>query len=464
MSSLSFTSSKVVGIAQRLADALMICGSLRLTCTLYTQWGTAYTTAALLGVLSFNTFAEMNGLYRTWRGSSRREELLNAVWCWILVSPVLLFAAFATKMSDEFSRVVVVGWFATAAAALVMLRLCLRFALRGVRRHGANLRSAGIVGVTPVGLRLMQHFSEDPALGLRFVGFYDDREAAREDQVNHKGQKVGDLKLLQQDARAGKLDVVYVALPLRAERRISEVVHKLSDTTASVYMAADVVMFDLMHGRWGTVAEIPVVSIYDSPFEGVSGLIKRLEDLVLASVILLLIGLPMIAIALAIKLTSPGPVLFVQRRYGLGGKPISVVKFRTMTVTEDGPHVVQATKDDPRVTRLGSFLRRHSLDELPQFLNVLSGSMSVVGPRPHAIAHNELYRSQIHGYMLRHKVKPGITGWAQVNGWRGETDTVEKMQRRIEHDLYYINNWSLFWDVKIVLLTVFGSSTKHNAF
>jgi len=223
-------------------------------------------------------------------------------------------------------------------------------------------------------------------------------------------------------------------------------------------------MFDLMHGRWGTVADTPVVSIYDSPFEGASGLVKRVEDVVLSSVILVLIALPMLLIAMGIKLTSRGPVFFVQRRHGLGGKPIAVLKFRTMTVTEDGPHIIQASRDDPRITRFGAFLRRHSLDELPQFLNALAGSMSVVGPRPHAVAHNELYRSQIHGYMLRHKVKPGITGWAQVNGWRGETDTVEKMQRRIEYDLYYINNWSLFWDMKIVLMTMFGASVRDNAY
>src|SRR5690606_14730750 len=206
-----------------------------------------------------------------------------------------------------------------------------------------------------------------------------------------------------------------------------------SDTTASVHMAADMVMFDVMHGRWSSVADVPVVSIYESPFDGAGGLVKRLEDIALSSIILALVALPMLVIAVAVKLTSPGPVLFVQRRYGLGGKPISVLKFRTMTVTEDGPNIVQASREDARVTRLGAFLRRHSLDELPQFFNVLSGSMSVVGPRPHAVAHNELYRSRIHGYMLRHKVKPGITGWAQVNGWRGETDTDEKMQRRVEH-------------------------------
>jgi putative colanic acid biosynthesis UDP-glucose lipid carrier transferase len=209
---------------------------------------------------------------------------------------------------------------------------------------------------------------------------------------------------------------------------------------------------------------MPVVSIFESPFQGLSGWVKRLEDIALSIVILSLIAVPMLFIALAVKVTSKGPVFFVQRRYGLGGRPISVLKFRTMRVAEDGGTIKQAQRNDPRVTPLGAFLRRTSLDELPQFLNVLAGSMSVVGPRPHAVAHNELYRSQIHGYMLRHKVKPGITGWAQVNGWRGETDTVEKMQRRIEHDLYYINNWSFLWDMKIIFLTLFGSRVRENAF
>jgi len=465
-----FPHARFVGIAQRLADAAIIGVSLALACRLYaTEWARGYTIAILLAVLAFNTFGEMNGLYRSWRAAARREEQLNVLLCWFMVLPVLLLAAFATKTTGEYSRVVVLGWCVAVPASLVLWRILVRFVLRQVRRSGGNSRSVGIVGVTPVGIRLMETILDDPSNGIRLVGFYDDRDSGRQDQPDPKGHstlanKVGNLQQLQLDARSGKLDIIYIALPLRAEQRISEVVRRLSDTTASVYMAADMVMFDLMHGRWGTVADIPVVSIYDSPFDGVSGLVKRLEDIVLSSVILSLVAAPMLVIALAIKLTSPGPVLFRQRRYGLGGKPIGVLKFRTMTCTEDGPDIVQATREDSRITPFGAFLRRHSLDELPQFLNVLGGSMSVVGPRPHAIAHNELYRSRIHGYMLRHKVKPGITGWAQVNGWRGETDTVEKMQRRIDHDLYYINNWSLFWDMKIVLMTVFGESSKNNAF
>lgn len=462
---MSFRYPRLASIAQRLADAALISSSLLLAGHLYTaEWGRVYTVAALLAALTFNTFGEMNGLYRSWRGSTRREEALNALVCWILVVPVLLLAAFVTKTTEGYSRVVTLGWFVGVPVLLVAWRALVRFVLRRVRRTVENAKTVGIVGVTPVGFRLMHHLVDDPAHGIRFAGFYDDRDASRHDQPDPKCHKIGDLQQLQRDAKSGHLDIVYIALPLRAERRIAAVIRGLSDTTASVHMAADMVMFDVMHGRWGTVADVPVVSIYDSPFDGAGGLVKRLEDIVLSSLILMLVALPMLCIAIAIKLTSPGPVLFVQRRYGLGGKPISVLKFRTMTVAEDGPDIVQASREDARVTRLGAFLRRHSLDELPQFFNVLSGSMSVVGPRPHAVAHNELYRSRIHGYMLRHKVKPGITGWAQVNGWRGETDTDEKMQRRIEHDLYYINNWSLHWDLTIVFLTVFGASAKQNAY
>src|SRR5690606_22807073 len=200
----------------------------------------------------------------------------------------------------------------------------------------------------------------------------------------------------------------------------------------------DFFVFDLLQAQWSSLGDVPVVAIQHTPFHGLGGWVKRLEGIVLGTLILLLISLPMVVIAILIKLTSPGPVFFVQRRYGLNCKEIPALKFRTMTVCEDGDTVRQAKKGDSRITLLGAFLRRTSLDELPQFFNVLAGQMSIVGPRPHAVAHNELYRSQIYRYMLRHKVKPGITGWAQVNGWRGETETLDKMEKRLEHDLYYI--------------------------
>jgi len=231
-----------------------------------------------------------------------------------------------------------------------------------------------------------------------------------------------------------------------------------------VYLAADFFAFNLLHARWGALGGVPTVSLHETPFYGVDGWLKRLEDIVLGSLILMIIAIPMLIIGIFVKLTSPGPALFRQRRYGLNGEVIHVLKFRSMSVTEDGDEIKQATEGDVRITKLGAFLRRTNLDELPQFLNVIEGTMSIVGPRPHAIAHNELYRTKIQGYMLRHKVKPGISGWAQVNGWRGETDTLDKMEKRIEHDLDYIRNWSLLWDLQIIFMTVFGSGAHRNAY
>jgi putative colanic acid biosynthesis UDP-glucose lipid carrier transferase len=244
--------------------------------------------------------------------------------------------------------------------------------------------------------------------------------------------------------------------------RILRLLEDLHDTTASVYFAPDIFLYDLIQARVETIGGIPVLAVCESPFYGADGLIKRVSDIVLASAILVLISPLLLGIAVAVKLSSPGPVLFKQRRYGLDGRQIMVYKFRSMAVLEDGAVVQQATRDDPRVTRLGAFLRRSSLDELPQFINVLQGRMSVVGPRPHAVAHNELYRKLIRSYMIRHKVRPGITGLAQVNGLRGETDTVDKMRARIEYDLAYLRNWSLLLDLKIVLLTIVVVLKKQN--
>jgi putative colanic acid biosynthesis UDP-glucose lipid carrier transferase len=219
----------------------------------------------------------------------------------------------------------------------------------------------------------------------------------------------------------------------------------------------DFFIFDLLNASWGNIGDLPVVSISETPFYGVDGLVKRLEDLVLSTIILSLIAIPMALIAIGVKLSSPGPLIFRQTRYGLNGQKIEVWKFRTMTVCEDGPVVVQARPDDPRITRFGAFLRRFSLDELPQFLNVMQGHMSIVGPRPYAIAHNEQYRKLISRFMLRHKVKPGITGLAQVRGWRGAIDSIDQMQEKVNYDLAYIHNWSLWLDLKIIVRTAFGA-------
>ncbi|HEC73604.1 MAG TPA: undecaprenyl-phosphate glucose phosphotransferase, partial [Methylophaga aminisulfidivorans] len=255
-----------------------------------------------------------------------------------------------------------------------------------------------------------------------------------------------------------------ITLAMSAEHRIRRITELLANSTASVYLVPDLFTFNLLNSRWVDYQGITAVSVYETPFAGVDSLLKRVEDIVLSLLILMLIAIPMIFIAIGVKLSSKGPVFFKQSRYGVDGEKIRVWKFRTMTVTEDGAEVKQAQKNDSRITPFGSFLRRTSLDELPQFLNSLSGSMSIVGPRPHAVAHNEQYREQIQGYMLRHKVKPGITGLAQINGFRGETDTLDKMQGRVHYDLKYIQSWSLLLDLEIIFLTIFKGFSGKNAY
>ncbi|MBU1215233.1 MAG: undecaprenyl-phosphate glucose phosphotransferase, partial [Gammaproteobacteria bacterium] len=272
------------------------------------------------------------------------------------------------------------------------------------------------------------------------------------------------IDILMSKVRERKIDNIYIAYPMQEEVRIRNLLERLADSTVSVSVVPDYFVTDLLHSRWMSLGDIPLVSVFESPIFGASVIVKRMEDIVLGSLILLLISPLLVLIGLAVKISSAGPAIFKQRRYGLNGLVIEVWKFRSMHVLEDGGHVPQAQKNDPRVTPLGAFLRRTSLDELPQFINVLQGQMSIVGPRPHAVAHNEQYRKLIHGYMLRHKVKPGITGWAQVNGWRGETDTTEKMERRVQYDLEYINNWSLWFDLKIIWMTIFGGMRGKNAY
>ena len=238
----------------------------------------------------------------------------------------------------------------------------------------------------------------------------------------------------------------------------------LSDSTASVYIVPQLFLHNACDSGWVTLGNTPMITVNDHPFYGSYWLLKKMEDIILGSIIFILSLPVMICIAIGIKLSSKGPVLFKQRRYGLNGEVIQVLKFRTMRTLDDGAVVVQATKGDPRITKLGHFLRRTSLDELPQFWNVIQGSMSIVGPRPHAVAHNEEYRQLIEGYMLRHKVKPGITGWAQANGLRGETETLDKMKARVDFDLYYINHWSIWLDLKIILMTIMNGFTGKTAY
>jgi putative colanic acid biosysnthesis UDP-glucose lipid carrier transferase len=382
---------------------------------------------------------------------------------WAVVVVLLLLLGWATQTAALFDAHAMLAWAcATPAALLLTHRVAPAVLPRLLAAEGME-RVAVIVGANEVGTRLAARIKAAPELGLRFAGFFDDRGPGR--TSDGAGDVLGVITHLAEYAKTHRVDSIYIALPMASQPRILKLLDELRDTTASIYFAPDIFLSDLIQARMDTVAGMPVLAVCETPFYGVNGLIKRTSDLILASVILILIAPLMLVIAIGVKYSSPGPVLFKQRRYGLDGREIVVYKFRTMTVAEDGEVIRQATRGDSRVTPFGAFLRRHSLDELPQFVNVLQGRMSVVGPRPHAVAHNELYRKQIKGYMIRHKVKPGITGWAQVNGLRGETDTLEKMSERIAYDLAYLRNWSLRLDLQIVARTVFVVlRTEKNAY
>jgi len=447
-------------------DAIIVGGSLWIIAWLYElPWSPDSTKAGVWGVGLFVFFSHFFDLYHSWRGASIRREFFRLWQTWAAVSLALLFFAFSSKTSQDYPRRLFLTWFLMTPLVLTVWRGWLQIILSSLRRRGINIRNVAIVGARELGANLAHTILDAPWMGLRPIGFYDDRKpTGSRPLVSDPLEVVGSLDALVRHARTGKVDIVYITLPFRAEKRIQELISKLSDTTVSVYLAPDFFMFDLLHASWSNIGDLPVVSIFETPFYGVDGWVKRIEDILLGSLILLVVALPMIAIALAIRFTSPGPIIFKQYRYGLRGDKIEVWKFRSMTVQENDNAVTQATKNDARVTPLGAILRRTSLDELPQFINVIQGRMSIVGPRPHAVAHNEEYRGLVNRYMLRHKVKPGITGLAQISGWRGETDSLDKMEKRVEFDLAYIQNWSLWLDIKIIFLTIFRGFTDKNAY
>jgi putative colanic acid biosynthesis UDP-glucose lipid carrier transferase len=455
-----------ISLIQRMVDGLLITGVYWTSLSLHGEVLDAnHLLAAMSAVLFFLFFAEMYGLYKSWRTSPQSAEVRTLLAVWVMVVGSLLMLAFATKTSEMFSRMVVIVWFVSAPLVLTAVRFAARTVLSHVRRHGANTRSVAIVGNNSIGHRLIRHFDDSPWAGLVVKGFFDARRTEMSSvEISGEIYSVNTLDVLLRQARSGEIDSVYVALPLSSERMIEEVVNRLADTTASVYVVPDSFASELLQARWIDFGGMPMLSVHETPFYGLHSWIKRAEDIVLSSLILLLISPLMLGIAVAVKATSPGKVLFKQRRYGLNGAVVEVWKFRSMTVCEDGENLQQAKKGDTRVTVLGAFLRKTSMDEFPQFINVLQGSMSVVGPRPHAITHNEQYRQLIKGYMLRHKVKPGITGWAQINGWRGETDTLDKMKKRVQFDMAYIENWTLWFDLKIVFLTIIRGFTGKNAY
>ena len=367
---------------------------------------------------------------------------------WGTTVALLLFGAFVFKFNADLSRRVLLTWFITTPVVLSVTQ-AVRARANWFASHGAKAPRHIIIGVNEVGFELARRL---PARG--FLGYFDFRSMDRLAHIGDPEQLRGHCKDVADYVRAQNVNVVYIALPISNVPRMSELINALRDTTASVYFVPDAFAFDLIQGRLVEIDGMPALSICDTPFHGMDAVLKRTMDLALATLAVVVLSPIMLVISAAVKGTSKGPVIFRQRRYGLNGDEIMVSKFRSMVTTDDGPVVKQATRSDPRVTRVGQFIRRTSLDELPQLFNVLRGTMSLVGPRPHAVAHNEEYRKLISGYMIRHKVRPGMTGLAQVNGQRGETDTLDKMAERVRIDLEYLRRWSPWLDIEILFMTV----------
>lgn len=394
----------------------------------------------------------------TFPGRNRfRDRPLNAAVdigsSWLGLLAILALCGYATHSFGFFDPTVLTVW-AIATPTLQWLAVFGgRKLLRWWDALPENRRQAVVVGAGPLGVKVSRAFQARGAQGLEFLGYFDDRNGDRV-APEAEGLRLGPLRHAAPYIREHGVHEVYITLPLGSQPRIVELLEQLQGTTASIFYVPDVFGISIIQGRLQDMNGVPVVGICDTPFIGTNQLVKRISDIVLATLILLLISPLLLAIAVGVKLSSPGPVIFRQRRNGLDGDEIIVWKFRSMRTQDNGPVIQQATKTDPRITPFGAFLRRTSLDELPQFFNVLQGRMSIVGPRPHAVAHNELYRQMIKAYMVRHKVKPGITGWAQVNGYRGETETVDKMRARVEYDLEYLRNWSLGLDLQIIARTV----------
>ena len=374
---------------------------------------------------------------------------------WTILLGLLLAIGYSVKFSEEYSRRVVLTWAVLTPTLIIGATLMLDFVMRRLLADPLNARKVVFAGCNEVSFALAKHFSRSPELCMSVDGFFDDRCVNRL-TANGIGSTslLGKLSALSSYVKERRVQAIFIALPVRHIERVTKLLEELRDTTASIYYLPDICIADLIQAHSGSINGIPVISMCETPFSGSRGISKRVTDILIASLILLLALPLLIMIAIAIRVTSSGPVIFKQRRYGLNGEEFIVYKFRTMRALEDGAQIVQATRNDPRTTTVGRVLRRYSLDELPQLINVLQGRMSVVGPRPHAVAHNEMYRKLIKGYMLRHKVRPGITGLAQVNGLRGETRSVEQMEARVQYDLEYLRNWSIGLDLKILAKTM----------
>lgn len=388
-----------------------------------------------------------------WITSSLQSFARRLLSSWLIVVSLLFLLGYGTQTLKYFPEEVVFTWIVLAPLMVLVSSVIIKMIVGSIQIIKAGNKKAIVIGVNELAGNFASRVNADDLSMVEVVGFFDNQASLpvlRESEL----PLLGEMTDVAGYCKEHKIDNVYIALPMAAQPRILQLLDDLRDTTVSIYFLPDLFIYDMIQARIDSINGIPVVGVCESPFIGVNGIMKRISDIILSSIILILISPILLALAICVKMSSPGPVLFKQFRYGLDGNKILVYKFRSMRVHKEESFVKQATKDDDRITKFGHFIRKTSLDELPQFINVLQGRMSIVGPRPHAVSHNEEYRKLIKGYMIRHMVKPGVTGWAQVNGFRGETQTLDKMESRIRYDLDYLRHWSLYLDLWIIFRTV----------
>lgn len=412
-----------------------------------------YFFTALLMFLTINTFSAFS-VYKGWRGKSVFTELARLTVSWVVVILLISALTFITKTGPSFSREWATISFIITYIGLINSRIIFRHIFRHLQKSGYNQKQVIIIGAGDLGQRACQAMQKQEWAGLIPIAFFDDtRKGLTYNGVEVKGEVQKVIAFIEQKRKIKPVDQVWIALPLSAQKEIEGLQLALQNTATKVYFIPDLFGFNLASYTVDEMVGLPVMNMSAPPMSGWSATLKRLEDILVSGAALIVLSPFLFIVAILIKTDSTGPVFFKQKRYGQDGKEILVWKFRSMSVTENGDNIKQAGRNDARVTKIGAFLRSSSIDELPQLINVLFGSMSLVGPRPHAVAHNEFYRTKVQGYMVRHQMRPGITGWAQVNGSRGETVEIKDMEKRVRLDLEYIQNWSIFFDIRIILQT-----------
>lgn len=420
-----------------------------------------YVIAIVLGALVTTSVFSLFQIYESSRGKTLWQHIADLIKVISLTFLILASIAFLTKTGELFSRIWFMDWIVVTTLLILGWRLSLFLILRVMRSRQWNERDVIIIGEGELAYKLIDRVSKALWTGFKIQALLTNQPCDSNYNFPAEPMPVDLGHYLENKS----VDEIWIALPLSQESAVRKILNEVRHKTITIRYILDVFGFGLLNHSLTYLAGFPALNLNTTPMVGFNRLLKALEDRVLSLIILILVSPVFALIALAIKLDSSGPVIFKQQRHGWDGRVITIYKFRTMKVHQETTgQVTQAKLNDERVTRVGRLLRQTSLDELPQFFNVLQGRMSIVGPRPHAIAHNNYYKENIHAYLHRHKVKPGITGWAQINGWRGETDTLDKMEKRIEFDLYYIEHWSLWFDLKIILLTMVNGFMHRNAY